>query len=122
MRTATQRFLRAEKQISLNKIAKVLPAQVQRACFNAQASAQRESFNAQASGYESDVNWTELNPSDLTVTTIDKPSEFTFRPDLLFGERYSDHMLEADWTREDGWGAPQILPFGNLPMHPASSC
>ena len=108
IRSMAQRALRSHRA---QNVAKALPVQVQRACFSGKAS-----------GYESDTNWNEISVSELTVETIDKPSEFEFKPTLLFGERYSDHMLEADWTREDGWEAPRILPFHMMEMHPASSC
>jgi branched-chain amino acid aminotransferase len=39
---------------------------------------------------------------------------------LPFGKVFSDHMLLMDYT--DGkWGVPEILPFGNLLLHPATS-
>eukprot|EP01086_Lenisia_limosa_P003820 TRINITY_DN1853_c0_g1_i2.p1 TRINITY_DN1853_c0_g1~~TRINITY_DN1853_c0_g1_i2.p1 ORF type:complete len:405 (-),score=164.19 TRINITY_DN1853_c0_g1_i2:52-1086(-) len=34
----------------------------------------------------------------------------------------SDHMLEVDWTKENGWTAPEIKPFQNLSLNPASMC
>lgn len=39
---------------------------------------------------------------------------------LAFGKVFTDHMLMMDYT--DGeWREPQILPFQNIPMHPAMS-
>jgi branched-chain amino acid aminotransferase len=39
---------------------------------------------------------------------------------LPFGKYFADHMLVMDY--EDGkWGAPQIVPFGNIEIHPATS-
>ena len=35
---------------------------------------------------------------------------------LAFGAVFTDHMLEIDWTEENGWGAPTIRPFGNLSL------
>ena len=38
---------------------------------------------------------------------------------LAFGQYNSDHMLVCDYT--DGqWQAPQILPFGNFSLSPAT--
>jgi branched-chain amino acid aminotransferase len=31
-------------------------------------------------------------------------------------------MLEVEWDMEQGWGAPRIIPFQNISMHPASTC
>lgn len=39
---------------------------------------------------------------------------------IQFGKSYSDHMLIADYV--DGkWEAPQIVPYGNISMSPATS-
>lgn len=39
---------------------------------------------------------------------------------LSFGSVFTDHMLVMDY--EDGaWKTPEIMPFGNLMMHPATS-
>ncbi|MBW7867728.1 MAG: branched-chain amino acid aminotransferase [Brumimicrobium sp.] len=39
---------------------------------------------------------------------------------IVFGHVFSDHMLVMDYT--DGeWQEPEIMPFGALPLHPATS-
>jgi len=63
----------------------------------------------------------ELDPNQMQITNIASPSQFEFKPSMLFGERYSDHLLSADWVRSEGWGAPRIEPFDNLSIHPAAS-
>ncbi|XP_029015116.1 branched-chain-amino-acid aminotransferase, mitochondrial isoform X1 [Betta splendens] len=40
---------------------------------------------------------------------------------LVFGKHFSDHMLTIYWSEQNGWEAPQIKPFQNLSLHPASS-
>eukprot|EP01062_Namystynia_karyoxenos_P056182 TRINITY_DN47148_c0_g1_i1.p1 TRINITY_DN47148_c0_g1~~TRINITY_DN47148_c0_g1_i1.p1 ORF type:complete len:392 (+),score=132.53 TRINITY_DN47148_c0_g1_i1:88-1263(+) len=40
---------------------------------------------------------------------------------LVFGERFSTHMLKCDWDRQDGWGAPRIEPYADLSLSPAAS-
>ncbi len=39
---------------------------------------------------------------------------------VVFGRVYSDHMLDAT-CQEGVWGEPEIVPFGNLSLHPATS-
>ena len=34
----------------------------------------------------------------------------------------SDHMLMVEWTTQDGWAAPKIVPYQNLSLSPAASC
>uniref|UniRef100_A0A3P9P4Z7 Branched-chain-amino-acid aminotransferase n=1 Tax=Poecilia reticulata TaxID=8081 RepID=A0A3P9P4Z7_POERE len=56
--------------------------------------------------------------------TIERNPECKPKPDpsaLIFGKRFSDHMLTISWSEKDGWEAPQIKPFQNLSLHPASS-
>ncbi|KAI1703196.1 amino-transferase class IV domain-containing protein [Ditylenchus destructor] len=40
--------------------------------------------------------------------------------DVKFGRVFSDHMLEVDWTEDNGWGIPHITPLHNLSIHPGS--
>jgi hypothetical protein len=37
-----------------------------------------------------------------------------------FGTAFTDHMLEVEWSKEDGWGAPRIVPFHDISVHPAA--
>ena len=40
---------------------------------------------------------------------------------LGFGKVFSDHMFTMEWTRGRGWHDAQIVPFGPLSIHPAST-
>jgi branched-chain amino acid aminotransferase len=31
-------------------------------------------------------------------------------------------MLTIDWTEKDGWMDPEIVPYGDIHISPASSC
>lgn len=39
---------------------------------------------------------------------------------LGFGKYYTDHMFMMDWSVDDGWHNAQIVPYGPIPMDPAS--
>ena len=39
---------------------------------------------------------------------------------LGFGNYFSDHMFVMDYTLESGWHNPQIVPYQNIPVDPAS--
>ncbi len=39
---------------------------------------------------------------------------------VSFGRVYSDHMLSAR-CRDGGWTAPEIVPFGDIALHPATA-
>ena len=39
---------------------------------------------------------------------------------LGFGQYYTDHMFEMDYTEGIGWHDPRIVPYHSLEMDPAS--
>ena len=41
---------------------------------------------------------------------------------LGFGQIFTDHMAVADWSSDEGWHDARIVPFGDLTIHPASTC
>jgi branched-chain amino acid aminotransferase len=57
--------------------------------------------------------------------TIEKTTKPKPRPAadhaFEFGKIMTDHMLEIDWTSENGWGKPRITPYHNFEMDPANS-
>ncbi len=40
---------------------------------------------------------------------------------LGFGKFFTDHMFLMDYTKGEGWHDARIVPFGYLPIHPAST-
>ncbi|CAK7242712.1 MAG: branched-chain-amino-acid transaminase bat2 [Sporothrix thermara] len=62
----------------------------------------------------------DINPSSLTVTETTKPGKLGKPEDLVFGRTFSDHMLTIEWNKDDGWLAPQITPYQNLSLDPAT--
>ncbi|WP_053386327.1 branched-chain amino acid aminotransferase [Leucobacter japonicus] len=38
-----------------------------------------------------------------------------------FGNHFTDHMISITWTKEAGWHDAEVLPYGPIPMDPASS-
>ncbi len=41
---------------------------------------------------------------------------------ILFGQKFTDHMLTIKWNSKDGWDKPRIGPLKNLEIHPAAKC
>lgn len=41
---------------------------------------------------------------------------------LVFGSKFTDHMLTVEWDKQEGWGKPKIGPLKNLQIHPAAKC
>ena len=54
-----------------------------------------------------------------TYTTC--PKEKPDASSLGFGKYFTDHMFRMDYDPERGWHDAEILPFGNLTLHPAST-
>lgn len=38
-----------------------------------------------------------------------------------FAKHHTDYMVRIDWTTEDGWHSPRVLPYGPLSLDPATS-
>ena len=59
---------------------------------------------------------------DITIMPTTEPKA---RPadesKLGFGKIFTDHMFLMDYNTEDGWNNARIVPFGPLPIHPAST-
>ncbi|ODV70026.1 branched-chain amino acid transaminase [Hyphopichia burtonii NRRL Y-1933] len=49
-----------------------------------------------------------------TTSKENKPKE-----NYEFGNDFTDHMLEVEWTEKDGWGTPKISPYHNLSLPPS---
>jgi len=41
---------------------------------------------------------------------------------LAFGTMTTPHILEVDWSADNGWDNPKIMPFDDLKIHPAAPC
>ncbi|TRZ06240.1 hypothetical protein HGM15179_020867, partial [Zosterops borbonicus] len=59
--------------------------------------------------------------SELELERVGTPGTPPAPQDLVFGKVFTDHMLRVEWSRARGWGRPQICPFQELRLHPASS-
>lgn len=38
-----------------------------------------------------------------------------------FGNHFTDHMVSIVWTSDEGWHDAEVVPYGPIPMDPASS-
>ncbi|KAM9299686.1 branched-chain-amino-acid aminotransferase, mitochondrial [Gastrophryne carolinensis] len=71
------------------------------------------------------ISWraasTTFKASDLQIELNKHPKKKPDVSSLVFGKTFTDHMLTIEWTSEKGWANPQIKPFQNLSLHPATS-
>jgi branched-chain amino acid aminotransferase len=38
-----------------------------------------------------------------------------------FGKYYTDHMVVCEWSEKDGWGEPELKPYGPISLDPATA-
>lgn len=57
---------------------------------------------------------------DIKITKIDKKKDKPEGP-LGFGQYFTDHMFMMDYEEGKGWYNARIIPYGPIPMSPASS-
>ncbi len=57
---------------------------------------------------------------DLRITHTTTPQPLPTLEDLRFGQTFTDHMFMARHVAGRGWEAPEIVPFGAIPLHPAA--
>lgn len=62
-----------------------------------------------------------IDASQMEVTKTTTPKEKVPFEQLKFGHTFTDHMLEVDYSPEEGWGKPRIVPHGPLAIDPAAS-
>ncbi|KAL4801310.1 aminotransferase [Aspergillus unguis] len=73
-------------------------------------------FSATPSAFEA----ARLDASKLTIKKTTTPKELLPSKDLVFGKTFTDHMLTIEWTANDGWHAPQIVPYQKLQLDPSA--
>ncbi|KAJ2892592.1 Mitochondrial branched-chain amino acid (BCAA) aminotransferase [Zalerion maritima] len=62
----------------------------------------------------------DIDPKALKITKTDKPKTLGKPEDLEFGKTFTDHMLTIEWSKAGGWAAPEITPYHNLSLDPAT--
>lgn len=57
---------------------------------------------------------------DIKITRAKQLKNKPDESNLGFGHYFTDHMFVMDYTVEQGWHNAQIVPYGPIPMDPAS--
>jgi len=58
--------------------------------------------------------------SDLMIEMTKNKKPKVPENELVFGKTFSDHMFLVEWKKDDGWGIPTIIPYGNLNIEPSA--
>ncbi|KAF9888587.1 Pyruvate decarboxylase 3 [Aspergillus nanangensis] len=64
-----------------------------------------------------------LRASDIIMTLTATPGTTleSDNPNVLNFEQCTDHMVRAHWTSNQGWNAPELVPYGPLSLMPTAS-
>ena len=57
----------------------------------------------------------------ITITKTTTPKQMPPEETLGFGKVFTDHMFIMDYDDKQGWHDARIVPFGYIPLHPAST-
>ncbi len=57
----------------------------------------------------------------IKITKTTTPKQMPPEETLGFGKVFTDHMFIMDYDDKTGWHDARILPFGYIPLHPAST-
>ncbi|KAH7340060.1 branched-chain amino acid aminotransferase [Pyrenochaeta sp. MPI-SDFR-AT-0127] len=61
-----------------------------------------------------------LDAAKLRITKTLQASQVPLAGDLAFGKHTTDHMLQVEWSLQQGWHAPHILPYQPISLDPAA--
>lgn len=61
-----------------------------------------------------------LDSSKLEINKTTSPKDPLPNSELKFGQSFTDHILEIDWSADYGWHTPTIKPYHNFSMDPAT--
>jgi len=64
---------------------------------------------------------TELQFTHTEATRLPDAQRDEILSDPGFGNHFTDHMVSVVWTKADGWHNAEVVPYGPIPMDPASS-
>ncbi|XP_003387852.1 PREDICTED: branched-chain-amino-acid aminotransferase, cytosolic-like [Amphimedon queenslandica] len=63
-----------------------------------------------------------LKYDGIKVSLTDNPKVIPPHDKLIFGQVFTDHMLTINWSHDDGWNTPHIVPYDHLSISPAAAC
>ena len=58
---------------------------------------------------------------EITITKNPNPGTLPDPSKLVFGRTFTDHMFLMNYSREEGWKNPRIVPFGPISLLPSAS-
>jgi len=83
------------------------------------------SFNPAANGARwisnSQSPLSDIELARLEVHKTTTPKQLPALKSLKFGHAFSDHMLVIPWKVSQGWGTPEIRPYGPLSLDPSAT-
>lgn len=85
-----------------------------------QTSTSRRPYGATTTPTTTTTTLADIDPAKLVISETKTPGGLQKHEDLVFGRTFTDHMMTIAWDAQDGWQAPQIGPYQNLSLDPAT--
>ncbi|CCI10857.1 unnamed protein product [Albugo candida] len=63
----------------------------------------------------------DINAANLIIHKTQNPKNKLPLSSLKFGDTFTDHLLEVNFTEQGGWDDPVIRPYGPISLDPASA-
>ncbi|KAI8904017.1 aminotransferase [Gorgonomyces haynaldii] len=63
----------------------------------------------------------ELSSKKLKTQLTKTPKPLLPNNKLVFGQTFTDHMLQLEWKQSQGWADPKIVPYGKLSLDPSAT-
>lgn len=60
-----------------------------------------------------------LDSTKLKIHRTENPKSLPPAEELVFGKTFTNHMMTIPWDNKNGWGTPEIKPYGPLSIDPA---
>lgn len=61
-----------------------------------------------------------LSAANIEFTPASEQKPLTPNDKLVFGHTFTDHMMRIEWNSAEGWKAPNIGPYRDISMDPAT--
>jgi len=100
------------------------PAQIDSASLTNSITATPPNEPASKSQDVVDAPLAELDASKVSCTYTSTPRSVPAvgSAEMASQKVCTDHMVQAQWTVESGWAAPELKPYGPLSLAPTASC
>jgi branched-chain amino acid aminotransferase len=121
---ATETLTHLTEQGIADALRKSAPSQLKSASMvdNITSTPPSESESKAKPAIEATLAELDASKVQCTYTTSPRTVPEVGSAEMASQKVCSDHMIQAQWTSEQGWAAPTLQPYGPLTLSPTASC